>query len=100
VIDEASRTAAAVDPVEPDKLFAAAEREGVEIKAVLCTHSHADHSAGNAEMARRVDGLRVYGGEREARPGRHRAPLDRASGRRPPRLIAVPLTPQTTASLP
>ena len=35
-----SGKAAAVDPAEPEKLLAAAEKEGVAIDTVLTTHKH------------------------------------------------------------
>ena len=35
-----SGKAAAIDPAEPDKILAAAEKEGVSIDAVLTTHKH------------------------------------------------------------
>ena len=31
---------AAVDPVEPSKVLAAAEKEGVEVSTILTTHHH------------------------------------------------------------
>ena len=56
VIDEASNTAAAVDPAEPAKVMAAATKSGVTIKMVLTTHKHWDHSGGNSEMASKIPG--------------------------------------------
>ena len=38
LIDEASSVAAVVDPAEPDKVLAAAAREGVTVTTVLTTH--------------------------------------------------------------
>jgi hypothetical protein len=40
LIDERDKIAAAVDPVEPKKVLAAAEKEGVPIKAIYSTHHH------------------------------------------------------------
>src|SRR5215210_4668209 len=52
--DEGSREAFFVDsgaPLEP--LFAVAEREGVNVTALLTTHRHADHVAGDSELEQR-----------------------------------------------
>ena len=52
--DEGSREAFFVDsgaPLEP--LFAVAEREGLTVTALLTTHRHADHVAGDAELEQR-----------------------------------------------
>mmetsp|Transcript_449 Transcript_449/g.826 ORF Transcript_449/g.826 Transcript_449/m.826 type:complete len:255 (-) Transcript_449:530-1294(-) len=68
VIDEATKVAAAVDPAEPDKVLAAARREGVTVQTVLTTHKHWDHSSGNEAMASRIPGLDVVGGEIDAVP--------------------------------
>lgn len=40
VIDQKENIAAAVDPAEPQKVLAAAEKEGVPIKAIYTTHHH------------------------------------------------------------
>ena len=62
LIDEPTRTAAAIDPVEPDKLLAAANAEGVQITNVLTTHHHWDHAGGNEDMKKALPGVTVYGG--------------------------------------
>eukprot|EP00802_Teleaulax_amphioxeia_P022813 Tamp_23300.p1 GENE.Tamp_23300~~Tamp_23300.p1 ORF type:complete len:288 (+),score=48.22 Tamp_23300:82-864(+) len=62
VVDEESRTAAAVDPAEADKVVAAAAREGVRLSHVLTTHCHWDHAGGNADMVRLCPGIEVVGG--------------------------------------
>ena len=54
VWDEGSREAFFVDsggPLEP--LLEVVEREGLEVKALLTTHTHGDHVAGDAELERR-----------------------------------------------
>lgn len=40
IIDESTKEAAAVDPVEPEKVLKAAQEHGVDIKLVLTTHHH------------------------------------------------------------
>jgi hydroxyacylglutathione hydrolase len=61
IYDSTAMQAWAVDPAEPDKVLAAAERAGVTIAGVLATHHHKDHSGGNAEMASTLH-VPVYGG--------------------------------------
>ncbi|KAJ2785114.1 Cytoplasmic glyoxalase II [Coemansia javaensis] len=64
LVDDATQTVAVVDPVEPGKVLAAAAREaGAAPGAVLTTHHHADHAAGNARVAALVPGVAVYGGD-------------------------------------
>ncbi|XP_010558112.1 PREDICTED: hydroxyacylglutathione hydrolase cytoplasmic [Tarenaya hassleriana] len=62
IIDESSGDAAAVDPVEPDKVIGAAEQHGAQIKLVLTTHHHWDHAGGNEKIKQLVPGIKVYGG--------------------------------------
>jgi glyoxylase-like metal-dependent hydrolase (beta-lactamase superfamily II) len=52
LIDDASKTAAAVDPFDVPKVTAAAEKEHVQIVAGITTHHHGDHSGGNTEFVR------------------------------------------------
>ena len=61
VIDESTRKAAVVDPVEPRKVLDAAKEHGAEVVAVLTTHGHWDHADGNKELASLVPGVAVYG---------------------------------------
>ena len=63
LIDEETEQAAAVDPVEPDKIIAAAEKEGVRLTAVFNTHHHWDHAGGNKDLIAKVNGLEVYAGD-------------------------------------
>ncbi|KAJ4970417.1 hypothetical protein NE237_003516 [Protea cynaroides] len=62
IIDESSKEAAAVDPVEPEKVLGAANESGVDLKFVLTTHHHWDHAGGNEKMKQLVPGIKVYGG--------------------------------------
>lgn len=48
LIDEATNTAAAVDPYDVPKVQAAADNLAVRLTSVLTTHHHHDHSGGNA----------------------------------------------------
>lgn len=61
LVDHRSRSAALVDPCEPDLALRAAEEAGATVTAVLCT-SHLDEAAGgNAALRQRLPKLRVYG---------------------------------------
>eukprot|EP00271_Cylindrocystis_brebissonii_P016368 TRINITY_DN3983_c0_g1_i1.p1 TRINITY_DN3983_c0_g1~~TRINITY_DN3983_c0_g1_i1.p1 ORF type:complete len:258 (+),score=79.20 TRINITY_DN3983_c0_g1_i1:208-981(+) len=62
LVDEASGSAAAVDPVEPEKVLAAAQAAAVRITKVLTTHKHWDHAGGNEGMKRLLPGIEVLGG--------------------------------------
>ncbi|KAK9811025.1 hypothetical protein WJX73_007364 [Symbiochloris irregularis] len=55
-------TTAAVDPVEPEKILQAAEREGVKVTTILTTHHHWDHAGGNEKFAELAPGITVIGG--------------------------------------
>ena len=60
ILDEATRTAAVVDPQrDVARYLEAAEREGVTIRHVILTHLHADFIAGHLELRDRV-GAKIY----------------------------------------
>uniref|UniRef100_A0A7S1SDQ0 hydroxyacylglutathione hydrolase n=1 Tax=Alexandrium catenella TaxID=2925 RepID=A0A7S1SDQ0_ALECA len=63
LIDDTTKEAAAVDPAEAHLVLAQAAKEGVKVVSVLTTHHHYDHAGGNTEMAQKVPGMKVYGGE-------------------------------------
>nr|CAB3251763.1 hydroxyacylglutathione hydrolase, mitochondrial-like [Phallusia mammillata] len=63
LIDEKTNQAAAVDPVEPDKIIAATKEENVNLTTVFTTHHHWDHAGGNKDLVSRVKGLDVYAGD-------------------------------------
>ncbi|KAK9913893.1 hypothetical protein M0R45_037697 [Rubus argutus] len=62
IIDESTKEAAAVDPVEPEKVLKAAQEHGVQVKLVLTTHHHWDHAGGNEKIKQLMPGIKVYGG--------------------------------------
>lgn len=69
--DRDAKVAVLVDPSpDPEPLLARAAAQGLRVEWILNTHSHGDHTAGNAE-ARTRTGATVAGG-----PG-HPGPLDR-----------------------
>uniref|UniRef100_A0A3B3YXI5 Hydroxyacylglutathione hydrolase, mitochondrial n=1 Tax=Poecilia mexicana TaxID=48701 RepID=A0A3B3YXI5_9TELE len=63
LIDEESKEAAIVDPVEPIKVVEAVRKHGVKLTTVLTTHHHWDHAGGNEKMVKLMPGLKVYGGD-------------------------------------
>ncbi|CAG8649370.1 25782_t:CDS:2 [Gigaspora margarita] len=59
VIDET----AVVDPVEPEKVLPVVEQHGANLKHLITTHHHSDHSGGNEKLVAQRENLTVYGGE-------------------------------------
>lgn len=66
-----SGVAAVVDPSESAPVIAAAEREGVDLRAIWNTHHHWDHVGGNRDLLLWRPDLRVFGfaGDRTRIPG-------------------------------
>ncbi|XVF24289.1 hypothetical protein REPUB_Repub13aG0114700 [Reevesia pubescens] len=62
IIDESTKEAAVVDPVEAEKVVEAANQQGAVLKLVLTTHHHWDHAGGNDKIKQLVPGIQVYGG--------------------------------------
>lgn len=65
VVDDASKDCAIVDCAEADTVIAAAKSHGVKLVAVLTTHWHGDHSGGNADLAAKVPGIKIFGASAE-----------------------------------
>ncbi|KAG8145454.1 hypothetical protein E2320_011984 [Naja naja] len=63
LVDEETKEAAIVDPVQPQKVLDAAKKHGVKLTTVLTTHHHWDHAGGNEKLVKMEPGLRVYGGD-------------------------------------
>lgn len=63
LVDEDTREAAIVDPVQPQKVVDAVKKHGVNLTSVLTTHHHWDHAGGNEKLVKMVSGLKVYGGD-------------------------------------
>jgi len=63
IIDEETKEAAIVDPVEPEKCIAAIKEENVNLTHILTTHHHWDHAGGNEELFKHVKNLTVCGGD-------------------------------------
>ncbi|CAO2816078.1 unnamed protein product [Amaranthus hypochondriacus] len=62
IIDEQTKEAAVVDPVEPEKVLEVAKLNGADVKLVLTTHHHWDHAGGNEKIKALVPGIKVFGG--------------------------------------
>jgi hydroxyacylglutathione hydrolase len=62
IIDEITKEAAVVDPVEPEKVLEVAKQHGANLKLVLTTHHHWDHAGGNEKFKELVPGIKVLGG--------------------------------------
>ncbi|CAL5407605.1 unnamed protein product [Camellia sinensis] len=62
IIDETTKEAAVVDPVEPEKVLRVCDENCVHLKFVLTTHHHWDHAGGNEKIKELVPGIKVYGG--------------------------------------
>ena len=78
--DEETRTAAVVDPGgEGARILAQLKADGMELKLILLTHAHFDHTGGVAERCAALPGGRGTGGER--RVPRRRRGDDALSGR-------------------
>src|SRR5450432_886057 len=56
-----SKRAVVVDPSEAEPVERVLHTLGVTLAAVLATHHHMDHGAGNAALAQRYPGLKVFG---------------------------------------
>jgi hydroxyacylglutathione hydrolase len=77
--EDGASGAAVVDPGEAEPVAAALERRGLALTHILCTHHHADHTAGIEDLRRRwpeaevlaseVDAPRVGGVTAQVRPG-------------------------------
>lgn len=63
LVDEPTRLAAAVDPVNASAIASAVHDYGVELKYILTTHHHYDHAHGNADLQSMFPEIVVLGGE-------------------------------------
>lgn len=68
IIDELDQTSVLIDAADPEAVQPWLDEWRVVPVAVLTTHRHWDHSAGNAEWRRRFTGIKVFGGALDAVP--------------------------------
>lgn len=69
------QSALVVDPGDAQPVLAALQHEGVQLKGILVTHHHPDHTAG-VNLLRQTTGAQVFGPAREPMP----EPLQRLNG--------------------
>ena len=59
--DESTHTAAVIDPGdEAGRILAQAQADGVEIKMILLTHAHFDHTGAVAQLCKALPDVPVY----------------------------------------
>ena len=75
-----------VDPGDAQPVLAALQHEGVQLKGILVTHHHPDHTAG-VNLLRQTTGAQVFGPARERMP----EPLQRLNGGDTVRLLGLNL---------
>jgi len=64
LVNSSTNEAVAVDPAEPAKVLAEAQKQGLTIKSIFTTHHHWDHANGNVELAGSLEeNAPVYGGD-------------------------------------
>ncbi|KAL7633617.1 UNVERIFIED_CONTAM: hypothetical protein RMT77_016150 [Armadillidium vulgare] len=64
LIDDTTKEAAIIDPVEPKTVIKAVQEAGVTLTTVLTTHHHWDHAGGNADLVAQFPSkLKVLGGD-------------------------------------
>lgn len=62
LIDEHTRQAAIVDPAQAAPVLEAEQKEGVELRTILNTHHHWDHTGGNLELIAAKNGRLLVAG--------------------------------------
>jgi len=60
---KATKEAAIVDPVEPDKVLSKCKDMSLTLKAGLTTHHHHDHAGGNKKLKRLHPSITIFGGK-------------------------------------
>ncbi|CAH2307410.1 hydroxyacylglutathione hydrolase [Pelobates cultripes] len=72
VIEEHTKDAFAVDASVSKKLIEILRKENANLKAILTTHHHLDHSRDNVDLVQRFPGLHVYGADDRIRGLTHK----------------------------
>lgn len=73
LVDDTTREAAIIDPVEPEKVLIAVQQNNVRLSTILTTHHHWDHAGGNEGMVTAAGrDLRVVGGDERIPALNHR----------------------------
>uniref|UniRef100_A0A8C5TVH3 Hydroxyacylglutathione hydrolase n=1 Tax=Malurus cyaneus samueli TaxID=2593467 RepID=A0A8C5TVH3_9PASS len=63
LIDQDTREAAIVDPVQPQKVTGGIRKDHLELTTALPMTIKWDHAGGNEKLVKMEPGLRVYGGD-------------------------------------
>ena len=63
IIDDTTKIAGIIDPVEPQTVLDAVAKEDVNLTTVLTTHHHWDHAGGNTKLLQLRPDLHVVGGD-------------------------------------
>ena len=64
IIDKDNKYCSAVDPASPEEIIPFLEREKLDLKNILNTHYHSDHTAGNLELKEKYK-CKIYGPDKE-----------------------------------
>lgn len=68
ISDEQDGISILVDPADPDSVQRMLDEKNASPIAVLTTHKHWDHSAGNKEWKKRFPSIKIYGGKSDNIP--------------------------------
>ena len=64
IIDKENKFCSAVDPASPEEIIPFLEKEKIDLKNILNTHYHSDHTAGNLELKNKFK-CKIYGPDKE-----------------------------------
>ena len=64
IVDKDNKSCSAVDPASPEEIIPVIEKEKLNLKNILNTHYHSDHTAGNLELKKRYK-CKIYGPDKE-----------------------------------
>jgi len=64
IIDKENKSCSAVDPASPEEIIPFLEKEKIDLKNILNTHYHSDHTAGNLELKEKYK-CKIYGPDKE-----------------------------------
>lgn len=60
IIDNSTKEAAIVDPVDPDSVLQAVKDEEVNLTKILTTHHHWDHAGGNEKLVKKFQIHKIW----------------------------------------
>ena len=64
IIDKNNKTCSAVDPASPEEIIPYIEKKKLNLKNILNTHYHSDHTAGNLELKKKYK-CKIFGPTKE-----------------------------------